>query len=279
MNKKYLIFTILIVMLATSCSTPFYQVYKASSSDKVVLKDKLLVFEDDNCKVLYNLWDEGGNIGFTFYNKTETTIYINLKESFFILNGVANNYYKNRVYIASKNLESSVFSGLVASKSITGLNYSDLIQTNNVSTSKSSGIKTSSGFSTSYAEEEIVIIPSKTSKSISEYSINELLFRDCNLFRYPTRKQIVNKTFTKSDSPFIFSNRIQYKIGKEESAKLVENDFYIKEIGNYPESEILELVQDEFCNQKTLTKTKYFKNVSADKFYIKYSKGQDRLKH
>lgn len=279
MNKKYLIFTVLVVILATSCSTPFYQIYKASSSEKVVLKDKLLVYEDDNCKVLYDFWAERGNIGFTFYNKTDSTIYINLKESFFILNGQANNYYKNRVFIASKNLETSVFSGLMASKSITGFNNSDLIQTNNISSSKSSGVKTSSGFSTSYTEEEIVIIPSKTSKIISEYAINELLYRDCSLFRYPTKKQIVNKTFTKADSPFIFSNRIQYKIESEGKVKLIENDFYIKEIANYPENEITELVQDKFCDQKSLHKKKYFKNISADKFYIKYKKGTDRLKH
>lgn len=279
MNKKYLFFAILVVVLSTSCSKPFYQIYKASASDKVVLKDKLLVYEDDNCKVLYNFWAEGGNIGFIFYNKTERNIYINLKESFFVLNGEAHNYYKNRVFVASKNLESSVFSGLIASKSITGLNYSDLIQTNNMSSSKSSGVKTSSGFSTSYTEEEIVIVPSKASKTISEYAINDMLFRDCYLYRYPTKNQIINKTFTKSDSPFVFSNRIQYRMDPEEKATLIENEFYIQKITNYPENEILELVQDEFCEQKSFTRTKYFKNVSADKFYIKYNKGQDKLKH
>ncbi len=57
-----------------------------------------LIYEDDNCIVSYNLWAERGDIGFRCYNKTNSNIYVNLEESFFILNGIAHDYFKNRVY-------------------------------------------------------------------------------------------------------------------------------------------------------------------------------------
>ena len=101
---------------------------------------------------------------------------------------------------------------------------------------------TSSGFSTSYNEEKIVCIPSKTSKRITEYCINESLYRDCDLFKYPTKNQINSKSFSQFDSPIIFSNRIAYTIGLSDELIKLENEFYISEITNYPEGEIIESI-------------------------------------
>ena len=137
----------------------------------------------------------------------------------------------------------------------------------------------SSGYSVSYNEEKIICIPSKTSKIISEYYITESLLRDCDLFKYPTKKQITSKTFSKEQSPLVFSNRIAYSTSQNDNLIKFENGFYVTEISNYPESEMVELKYDEYCGQKSMTITKNFKNVSADKFYIKYSKGLDTWKH
>jgi hypothetical protein len=30
-----------------------------------------LAYEDENCKVFYDFWKDGGNVGFLFQNKTE----------------------------------------------------------------------------------------------------------------------------------------------------------------------------------------------------------------
>ena len=98
MKTRILLLTVLTSVLLTSCvSTNFVQVYKAMPSDKLVMQDDRIVYEDDNCKITYYLWSEGGNIGFQFFNKTDKNIYVKLEESFFILNGVSYNYYRNRV--------------------------------------------------------------------------------------------------------------------------------------------------------------------------------------
>lgn len=160
MKTQKILFTALISILLTSCvSTSYFQVYKAAPSDKLIVKDNLLVYEDENCKVSYNLWDEGGNIGFQFFNKTDKNIYLNLEESFFILNGISYDYYRNRVFTNSTSSGATTSRGATATKSVTGLNYLDLIQTNRISATNTVGIMTSSGFSVSYNEEKIVCIP------------------------------------------------------------------------------------------------------------------------
>lgn len=280
MKIQKILITVLISLLLTSCvSTSYFQVYQVAPSDQLVIKDNFLVYEDKNCKVSYDMWNAGGNSGFYFFNKTDKNIYLNLEESFFILNGVSYNYYKNRVFTNSKGSGATASRGVSASKSVTGINYLDLLQTNRVSAANTFEVMSSSGFSVSYNEEKIVCVPSKTSKIISEYNINESLFTDCDLFKYPTKNQIKSKTFSKTESPFIFSNRIAYTIGQTDNLIKFENEFYVTEISNYPESEMYESKRDEYCGQKSMSISKYFKNVSANKFYIKYSKGKDVWKH
>ena len=277
---KNLFFAAMIAGVMTSCAThSFYQVYKVTPDDKITLKENHLVYEDENCKVSYNLWDQSGNIGFVFQNKIGKNIFLNLEESFFILNGIASNYYQNRVFSNTTSSGTSVSRGANATRSVTGANYLDLILTNRFSVSSSVGVINSAGHTVSYAEEKIVCIPGMTSKVIAEFSISQSLFRDCALYKYPTKKQIKTMTFAKSNSPLVFSNRIVYTVGQSGNPVKFENEFYGTQITNYPESEITETKADEFCGQKGTGQTKNFKNVSPDKFYIRYSKGQDGWKH
>lgn len=273
MNARKILLTLLVSVLLSSCaSRSYYQVYKATPTDKLVLKDGLLVYEDGSCMVSYDFWGDGGDIGFLFFNKTDKNIYLNLEESFFILNGVTYNYFRNRVFTTSTNSGAITTRAASASKSVTGINYNDLLQTNRLSVTNSLGLMASSSFSVSYNEEKIICVPSKTSKRISEYIINESLFRDCDLLRYPKPSQIKTKTFSKEQSPFVFSNRITYTIGQNENLMKFENEFYVTEISNYPENELFDFEYEKYCDEKSTYMTGFFKQDSADKFYIKYSK-------
>ena len=271
MKTKFFLFAALIAVVMTSClSTSYYQVYKATPMGKTTLKENLLVYEDQNCIVSYNLWVEGGNLGFKFYNKTDKNIYLNLEESFFILNGISNNYYRNRVFTTTKNSGISTSRNANASKSISGINVLDLFQTNKISATNSVGVVASSGNSVSYNEEKIVCIPSMTAKVITEYSINSSLIRDCDLLRYPSEKQMKSKTYTKSNSPLVFSNRIVYNVEHSIIPEKFENEFYVSEITNYPESVMVGTKYEEYCGERSAEKIGYFKTISPDKFYIKY---------
>jgi hypothetical protein len=284
-------------------------VYKVNPADKLSKTDNSLIYEDENCKVLYDFWGEGGQVDFLIYNKTSENIYVNKEKSFFICNGIAYDYYRDRVFtnsssssIISSNSSTATYSysasnaiGLSASKFVSGFNYQGFKQTNSISASIASlvaatagiaatntkGVTSSSGSSISYNEEKIVCIPSGTAKIIAEYNITESLYRDCNLLKYPSSKgQIKSTQFTESKSPFVFSNKIAYIVGKSDNLVTIENKFYVSEITNYPENAITEEKAEEFCGEKSYKKLKYFKNVSPDKFYIQYDKDKmSQFKH
>jgi hypothetical protein len=278
---KKLLFIVALVTLLTSCNVAsnYYQIYKTNTSDNLVKKGDFLVFEDENCSVTYNLWNDGGNVGFNIFNKSNKNLHLNLEESFFVFNGDANNYYKNRVFSNSVNSGAIYSTSILTSKSVTGYNFLNLLQTNKVALFSNTGTVNSSGHSVSYNEEKIVNIPPNTSKYIVEYSINNSLYRDCDLYKYPTKKQINTKSFTKSDSPFVFSNKISYYIDSPDKLMKFDNAFFVSEITNYPESEAIYSKTDVNCGQKSMTKSYYFNNKSPDKFYVKYVKGQDSSKN
>ncbi len=271
---KKLLFIVALTAFLTSCNSVsnYYQIYKVNPSENIVKKDNLLVFEDENCIVSYDLWENGGNIGFNIYNKTNKNLYLNLEQSFFIINGVANNYYKNRIYSNTSNSGSVSQSTLSLSKSVTGFNYLNLLQTNSKTATNNIGLVNSTGYSVSYNEEKIVNIPPKTSKFVTEYSINNSFYRDCDLFKYPSKKQIKTKSFSKSESPLVFSNKIAYFTDSQEKLIVFDNSFYISEIANYSENDALYSKLDEYCGKKALTRSYYFNDKSPDKFYVKYIK-------
>jgi len=280
MKKHYILLSSLITGLFVSCApVHFYQVYKTSNSNLLANNGKSLNYEDQNCIVSYNLWEDNGNIGFNFYNKTDNNIYLHLEECFYIVNGSANDYFRSRTYTKSASTGTSTTSTGSIAKTITGLNYLNLLQSNRIAATQSSGFMLAEGYSVSFNEEKIVCIPSKTSKVISEYSINETVFRFCQLFLYPDKKQINSKTFTKDDSPLTFSNRILYTVGTNDIPVRFENEFYVTEITNYPADQITEYIHEEYCGQKSISSIRVFKDISPDKFYIEYSKGMDEWKH
>jgi len=121
--------------------------YKAAPILDMTVKDDALIFENEDCRISYNLWDEGGNIGFVLYNKTSYNIHVKLDECFFILNGFAFNYFQNRVFTKSNSLTLSTSMKLD---------------------------KSFLGSSVSYNEEKDICIPPLASKIVSEFSITKI---------------------------------------------------------------------------------------------------------
>jgi len=238
-----------IAFLISSCSSVFYQLYKTESNSNLILKDGNLVYEDENCKIFYNLWSDKGNPGFRFYNKTDDDIYINMPESYFILNGLAYNYYKERVYTHSGGGSVQVVSYYF------GLGVSS---TNNVSISKK--------------EEDIICIPAMTSKIITEYDIVESPIKFCDYKEYPSSTSKINSLyFTKENTPLKFSNRITYWVGKMGGSVKIINEFIVTELTNYHSSKFVTKQTKDECGEKLLPYKEVFKYPSPDKFFIMYT--------
>jgi hypothetical protein len=297
-NYKCILLPFLCCILLSSCvRTPYYQVYKVKPTTEIKQPGNSLVYEDENCKVLYDFWGEGGDAGFLIYNKSDKDIFVNMKESFFICNGIAYDYFKNREFTSTNSTSQSsmytysatntysAFASIIGAIAVSG-NYNGFKQTNSVATglgaSKSVSYGASAGKSVSNTssrgvnikEQDIVCIPPQSAKVISEYNINENLYRDCNLFLKPSKKKIKTSSFSEKDSPFVFSNRITYSVDGQSTPIKIEQKFFVLEITNYPEEEITEMeVVEKNCADEveSTVKEKYFKNDTPDKFYIRYN--------
>jgi hypothetical protein len=270
MKKQLLLAFGLTSMLFTSCLPVFYQIYTVEPVGDIVTKEGEIVYDDQNFKVIYDFWSNGGNPGFQFANKSDKNIYINLAESFFIRNGISNNYYKQRVF--SKGSSSAISSslGLQNARAVTGRNNFNLIQTNAISANSSISTLTSSANAVAYNEEKIVCVPPRSSRFIREYLINDSRLISCDLPKAPKFKgDVKTLLYSKEQSPIVFRNRISYTIDKNDSLLFFENEFYLKDIANLPEKKVVVNKKFKDCNGLP-----FFKPVntyeSKSKFYITY---------
>jgi hypothetical protein len=250
-----------LLFIASAVQNKFYQVYK-TVPENAKLTENNITFEDENCKVVYNLWKDGGDIGFSIYNKTENDIVVNIDSSFFVLNGVAYDYYQNRIITKTSNV------GSILTYNTYPYWY--------LNTTRVAG-STSSSFATAYTESSSLIIPAKTSKSLSEYRVVNDFYSSCDIFKYPSKKEVKSLTFDKSNSPYIFYNLISYL--SNGVTKRMENKFYVSEITNFPESEIVNTVNSTKCGKKSFNTVKVFKDISPNMFYIQYEKKNDKDEH
>ena len=109
MKRIYLV-ALAATLTLSSCNTVFYQVYNTEAPG-MIEKDNSLVYENEDCKLMYNLWAEDGSLGFIMHNKTDRDLFVVLPQTFFIKNGIAFDYYKAREY---RNTESGMVSSNVS---------------------------------------------------------------------------------------------------------------------------------------------------------------------
>ncbi len=260
--------------------------------------DNGLAYENEDCIVSYNLWSEGGNAGFVFYNKTDKVIHIDLSKTFFVKNGVAYDYYipSTLTKTTASNTESTaaaIYGGayyasagaaIAASKSASlfaalsaeegATIYGSRSQSNSVSFGRSESVSTTNKM--------IVSIPPKAARLVSLYSIQENLFYDCDLNAYPNKSE--HLTYSADNSPLTFANYITYSVGDSENTQAIENQFYISEVANYAEPYIITFLPKQKICENVLTPDEQYKqkyepklfkayyNVDGDNtFYITYS--------
>lgn len=283
---KYVRFIIVIsiITLCSSCSSMYHyvQVFNAESVDKSAPIREYnggLLYEDDNCSIYYSFWSEGGDASFEFYNKTNNVIYLDLRKTFFIQNGIANDYYKNRVWIDTKSQTTSSNETKKRSSSA-NISSSDLVSTSTTSSinkqfasSTYTNSHTISSATTKVStieitEQPIIAIPPKSKKTISEYSsIYSQIYLACDLYRYPSNEE--GLYFSVETSPIVFENYITYNFGKDSNEIVVQNKFYISSITNYAEPTIIEYVERESrpCQNITDDDSRTYSNRYQQKVY------------
>jgi hypothetical protein len=225
-------------------------------------------------------------------------MYVDLSKSFFIRNGIANDYYKERAWSETTTnttgtqatASAATFSNVSYSYGIGATclgNFGSLPFTSAdpVSTTanaqrggaygllRSAAIAnsnaTSKSSSLSIKEQKIMAIPPHASKIVAEYSISTELLLDCDLNRYP--EQSASMSFNENNSPLNFTNYITYRLGKNDQEIVVKNEFYIAKVTNYAKPSIYKFVEREKkpCQNQTSDESKNYKENYPFKVFDK----------
>lgn len=288
--KRFLFLIAVCTALSSCAPTTYFQMYQTQPVTDITIRDNCMAFEDENCEILYNFWKEYGEIGFVFYNKTTENIYLHLNECFYVENGFAYDYYRNRVYTNSKSYVTSTQSANIHSLYVTKSNASanaNYYQMGSFGTGNAYGNQTTykngyvygstgtitnaSSNSVSIAEKQVICIPPKTSKIITEFDIKSSVYRSCEIYRNPGRKDSHSVTFSKDNTPLSFGNRIAYSIGDSEVLVHVSNDFYVSKISNYAMLDITTIQNESECGKSTGHQIRVFKESGPNQFFIRYT--------
>lgn len=258
MNTKF-ITCLLGCSLLCSCNTmkDYYQICDVTTSLQKSAAG--YTYTDANCEIKYNIWANGGNAGFTITNNTDEILYLDLGKSFFIRNGIANDYYQDR------STTSSVAASYGASSNATAIG---LIGLYTIGSSSSAGIHNASSVTTQDCE--WTLVPPHTSKIISRYTISPTPFTACEWDDTPKGKHPFSRNFNADNTPCNFSNYITYKIGVDGESHTVINEFYVTALRNLHPDDALQLLENT-CN-KERTNVKVLKDASPCRFFIKYQK-------
>ena len=272
MKKSILAFISLVVFM-TSCShQTFYQVYEVLSPD-VTVQENILLYENSDCSISYNLWSNGGNLNFLFTNKTDQNMFIVMPKSFFVLNGVANDYYSDSSH--SLSVTKSMAANSTSSVAVNGYLsngffwYPSTISRHIGATaglSRTETVKTN--------EMPIICIPPKSSKFIKGFNLSDYVNKDCEnrKMNYPSRTS-PKVSFNMTNSPLVFRNRIAYTFDEKSSdVKYIENKFFVISYLNYSEKSAFEVKKEKNCDNDFEVSKKYFKMSAPNKFYNTYMK-------
>ena len=99
---KNVLFGSLIVLITTSCSPYKYQVFTTSAEEVKMNDDDVLLYENTDLAVSYDLWSEGGQVLFNVYNNTDKIIYLSVPESGMIVNSDTVSYFRKKDHIHAR---------------------------------------------------------------------------------------------------------------------------------------------------------------------------------
>ena len=268
MKLQNILTALLFSMGLTSCMTNMYQVYEVQSPN-LVQKENSMVFENEDCKLLYSLWCENGSMQFIFENKTNSDLFVDMNQTFFIKNGAAYNYYNNRTY------QTQTFTSLDYGYSTSSTYWSKgsfwptQYDLKTISEKSKTRVGISTGISTK--EAELICIPAKSFKVFNYYTINPEFIKTCDKkIDYP-KKQSTVETYNEHNTPLTFKNRISYSFNKTgESLQQIENTFWLAMVKNYSRKAAIEEVKEKKGCSDFETNVFYFKIGGPNQFYKEY---------
>lgn len=273
-----------VLMCLTSCKSTYYQVYSVKG-EKCNQGSKWLSYQNEDCKITYDLWSESGAVFFSFENTTDSDIFINMRQSFYICNNRANCYYSGLSHeyksFQMGSMSGTLTKGLGVGVGLgVGFNGVDLMgdpmhfsASASASAFKAASLTKSISKGNSQSvriqEQEVVCVPSKSSLVFCKFAINPPVYRDCIKASDSPADSINLRTFQIDNSPIVINNRISYSFDKDlKTQKQFDNVFWLNRVDNYSE---------KFATKKSkaivdceAVEATYFKVAGPNKFYKAY---------
>lgn len=278
--KKEVLFASLMLALFVSCAEKnYYQVYDITSND-VSLSEGILVYDNSDCRITYNMWSEGGNLSFLVQNKTDKNLYVVLPQSFFILNGVANDYYSEMTY--TRAVTNSAELSASRQVSVSGFLTNGIYwYPSHIGRVYGASIGTSTTEGVQIKESPLTCVPPKSAKLVYGYNISDHIYKDCDnyKFNYPSRVS-PSIGYQEGTTPVKFRNRIAYTFDEKtySDIKYIDHSFWMSSLQNYSEKAALDKLKYEECETSSKKSLKSFTMSSPNRFYNIYNKNP-RAKH
>ncbi len=264
--KKIHTIAILAVLLCTfaACSKKtYYQVYQTKPVDEaaLVLADGKLTHETANCIIRYNFFAENGDAGFWFTNTTDSVIYVDLAESFFLFNGNANEYFQARQWTTTKSSTISISRQERKSKG------------KKKSYDNTEGSSQTSTNASTFGERRLIAIPPHATKYFSEFQITKNQIALCGVKDTPKKSKPEGSSFTIENSPMSFGNFITYSVGCKGKKMHVQDNFYVSEIINVNGEAMFESVREkDACGRDKGDRVDRIRYSTPDRFYVVYKR-------
>lgn len=260
---------VFVAFIMQSCSKNYYQVYSVKS-DSMQTTHKGIVFANEDCEIVYDLWAESGSLDFAFVNKTNEDIHIDLASSFFIRNNIAYDYFSGKEYTTSYSVAVATSASVI--ESYQKFNYLNS-EWNSAAIKFGESVGVGHSKSVSQREQPIVCVPANSIKIIPSFVVSDYVYLDCDdkKFNKP-RQNSATLNYTKENSPLKFRNRIVYRKGVNSEKVVVDNDFWVSSLTNYSRKGVVAKKEIKSCISDFAPATikYYFKIQSSDKFYNIY---------
>lgn len=197
--KKTFLIAVTALLMSSCVTTSYYQVYKVKSELKE--NNKNFVYEDEVCKLTYDLWEGNNNFSYTFENKSDKDIYIYLPNCFVLKNGTAYDCFTDRES-TYKTFLSVVDNNLTQTKVM--VQYTD-------------------------KQLPVIVIPSGAKKILNtnQNLFDRIIYMCDNDFDFPS-EETQEVVYTQETTPLVFINRIAYSFEKEATEyNYIDNKFWI----------------------------------------------------
>ena len=231
--------------------------YQVISVKSPVFKEanNSMIYENEDLRLQYDLWGDLGRLKYSVYNKRDEILYLDLKRSFFIKNGVAHDYYVNKTRTVSEGVSSEGRRVTITDQGAKGATYSE-------TTKKELAIE----------NKKTIAIPPKSSKEVFYFNLKNNLFSYCELEDYPEWEDTTQVTFNGSNTPLSFENYLTYSLDNDlKNPKKVSNEFWVHRIENMDGANFTkEIEKVEPCDSTETYEVEVTPHKASNRFYIEY---------